>query len=71
MIYVEVMVVFLLVVVKCDESIEGFLSDREIVFLFNEDDEFVLLLINIFLDKNIVILVVMNGWVKVEFIFVD
>ncbi|MBC8845339.1 glycosyltransferase, partial [Escherichia coli] len=37
--YAEAMAASLPVVAKRDESIEGFLSDRETAFLFNEDDE--------------------------------
>ncbi len=69
--YAEAMAASLPVVAKRDESIEGFLSDRETAFLFNEDDELASLLINILSDKNTATLVATNGRVKVESISAD
>ncbi|EHC6547815.1 glycosyltransferase family 4 protein, partial [Listeria monocytogenes] len=69
--YAEAMAASLPVVAKRDESIEGFLSDRETAFLFDEDSELASLLINILSDKNTATLVATNGRVKVESISAD
>ncbi|AHI56983.1 glycosyltransferase family 4 protein [Listeria ivanovii] len=69
--YAEAMAASLPVVAKRDESIEGFLTDRETAFLFDQDDELADLLVQILTDKNMATLVANNGRVKVESISAD
>ncbi|MBF2459801.1 glycosyltransferase family 4 protein [Listeria seeligeri] len=69
--YAEAMAVSLPVVAKRDESIEGFLTDRETAFLFDEDYELADLLVQVLSDKNTAALVAANGRVKVESISSD
>lgn len=69
--YAEAMAASLPVVAKRDESIEGFLTDRETAFLFDEDYELADLLVQVLSDKNTVALVAANGRVKVESISAD
>lgn len=69
--YAEAMAASLPVVAKRDESIEGFLTDRETAFLFDEDYELADLLVQVLSDKNTAALVAANGRVKVESISAD
>ncbi|MBC1488337.1 glycosyltransferase family 4 protein [Listeria sp. FSL L7-1485] len=69
--YAEAMAASLPVVAKRDESIEGFLTDRETAFLFDEDYELAGLLVQILSDKNTATHVATNGRVKVESISAD
>ncbi|MBC1768529.1 glycosyltransferase family 4 protein [Listeria welshimeri] len=69
--YAEAMAASLPVVAKRDESIEGFLTDKETAFLFDKDVELAGLLIQILSDKNTATLVASNGRVKVESISAD
>ncbi|MBC1428918.1 glycosyltransferase family 4 protein [Listeria seeligeri] len=69
--YAEAMAASLPVVAKRDESIEGFLTDRETAFLFDEDYELADLLVQVLSDKNTAALVAANGRVKVESISSD
>lgn len=69
--YAEAMAASLPVVAKRDESIEGFLTDRETAFLFDEDYELADLSVQVLSDKNTAALVAANGRVKVESISAD
>ncbi|WP_271002795.1 glycosyltransferase family 4 protein [Listeria seeligeri] len=69
--YAEAMAASLPVVAKRDESIEGFLTDQETAFLFDEDYELADLLVQVLSDKNTAALVAANGRVKVESISSD
>ncbi|MBC6297453.1 glycosyltransferase family 4 protein [Listeria sp. FSL L7-1517] len=69
--YAEAMAASLPVVAKRDESIEGFLTDGETAFLFDEDYELAGLLVQILSDKNTATHVATNGRVKVESISAD
>ncbi|WP_271001548.1 glycosyltransferase family 4 protein [Listeria seeligeri] len=69
--YAEAMAASLPVVAKRDESIEGFLTDRETAFLFDEDYELADLLVQVLSDKNTAAIIAANGRVKVESISAD